>query len=253
MADRARRGGGAHFMHTHRRPLAFDVVLGALAGAAGTVLMDQVTKLAYERQPKRVRDREDDARGEKTAFVAAAEKLGAPEAQQEAIGNAIHWALGVGAGAFYGVLRKRARRLRPGSRLRGGVLAGDGRDRDRAARPRAAAAAIPLADARARPRRPRRSRRHDRGGVRYGRSHAAERRRPRRLIRRRPAAREARRLAASRRDGGAPNYHQICAKRTIADLRLTKVQPRESDRFEDDIIYQDGEFVQVPRAADPRD
>jgi hypothetical protein len=31
------------------------------------------------------------------------------------------------------------------------------------------------------------------------------------------------------------------------------VQPRESDRFEDDIIYQDGEFVQVPRAADPRE
>jgi len=35
--------------------------------------------------------------------------------------------------------------------------------------------------------------------------------------------------------------------------RLTKVQPRESDRFEDDIIYQDGEFVQVPRGIITRE
>jgi len=108
-------------MHTHRRPLAFDVFLGALSGAAGTVLMDQVTTLAYERQPKSVRDREDEARGDKTAFVAEAEKLGAPETQQEAVGNAIHWALGVGAGALYGVLRNRSRRVGLGSGLAYGV------------------------------------------------------------------------------------------------------------------------------------
>lgn len=83
--------------------------------------MDQVTTLAYEREPKRARDREDDARGEKTAYVAAADKLGVPEAQQEAVGNAIHWSLGVGAGALYGILRNRSRRLGLGSGLAYGV------------------------------------------------------------------------------------------------------------------------------------
>lgn len=108
-------------MHTHRRPLAFDVLLGAIAGAAGTVLMDQVTTLAYEHQPKAARDREDNARGDKTAYVAAAEKLGVPETRQELAGNAIHWALGVGAGALYGVLRNRSRKLGLGSGLAYGV------------------------------------------------------------------------------------------------------------------------------------
>lgn len=96
-------------MHSHRRPLALDVLLGAAAGAAGTFLMDQVTTLAYEREPKSAQKLEDDARGGKTAYVAAAERLGVPGAQQEAAGTAIHWALGVGAGALFGVLRNRAR------------------------------------------------------------------------------------------------------------------------------------------------
>lgn len=108
-------------MHTHRRPLALDLLLGAFAGAAATFLMDQVTTLAYERESKSARDREDAARGEKSAYVAAAEKLGVPEAQQEAAGTAIHWALGTGAGALYGALRNRSRRLGLGSGLAYGV------------------------------------------------------------------------------------------------------------------------------------
>jgi hypothetical protein len=102
-------------MHSHRRPLALDLLLGAAAGAAGTFLMDRLTTLAYEREPKAARDRENAARGDKTAYVAAAGKLGVPDAQQEAAGTAIHWALGVGAGALYGALRHRTPRLGLGS------------------------------------------------------------------------------------------------------------------------------------------
>ena len=58
--------------------------------AAGTVLMDQATTLAYKHEPKAAREREENARGDKTAYVIAAEKLG------------------VGAGALYGALRGRA-------------------------------------------------------------------------------------------------------------------------------------------------
>jgi hypothetical protein len=106
-----------HFMHTHRRPLAADVLLGAAAGAAGTFLMDALTTLAYDHQPKSARDREEEVRGDKTAYAKAAETLGVPDAEQEAAGQAIHWALGVGAGALYGVLRNRMRKLGLGSGL----------------------------------------------------------------------------------------------------------------------------------------
>ncbi|HEY6136421.1 MAG TPA: DUF1440 domain-containing protein [Thermoanaerobaculia bacterium] len=104
-------------MHTKRRSLALDILLGAAAGAAGTYLMDKVTTLAYEREPKAAQEREENARGDKTAYVKAAQKLGAPEEMQEAIGQAIHWSLGVGAGALYGVLRNRMRKLGLGSGL----------------------------------------------------------------------------------------------------------------------------------------
>src|SRR5207248_11213173 len=108
-------------MHAHRRPLTPDLLLGVLAGAAGTFLMDKVTTLAYERESKPARDREDAARGEKTAYVAAAEKLGVAESRRETAGTAIHWALGAGAGALYGALRNRLRRLGLGSGLAYGV------------------------------------------------------------------------------------------------------------------------------------
>ena len=104
-----------------RRPLATDLLLGALAGAAGTALMDKLTTLAYDREPKAVREREDNARGDKTAYVAAAEKLGVPDDQQELAGQVIHWSLGVGAGALYGALRNRSPKLGLGSGLAYGV------------------------------------------------------------------------------------------------------------------------------------
>jgi len=108
-------------MHARRRPLATDLLLGALAGAAGTALMDKLTTLAYEREPKEARDREDNARGDKSAFVVAVEKLGVRDDRQELAGQVIHWSLGVGAGALYGALRNRSRRLGLGSGLAYGV------------------------------------------------------------------------------------------------------------------------------------
>ena len=109
-------------MHKRRRSLALDLLLGAAAGAAGTFLMDRFTTLAYERESKATQEREENARGDKTAFVKAAQKLGAPEEQQEALGQAIHWSIGVGAGALYGVLRNRMRKLGLGSGLAYGAV-----------------------------------------------------------------------------------------------------------------------------------
>jgi uncharacterized protein DUF1440 len=93
------------------RNLALDLLLGAAAGAVATWTMDRLTTTIYERQPDKVREREDSARGEKTAYEVAAEKgadrLGKEltDDQRQRIGSSIHWSLGVMAGAAYGVLR----------------------------------------------------------------------------------------------------------------------------------------------------
>ncbi|HVR37640.1 MAG TPA: DUF1440 domain-containing protein [Thermoanaerobaculia bacterium] len=95
----------------NRRPLLIDVALGALAGAAATWLMDKVTTSMYERESEDVRRRENKARGNKTAYQVAAEKGGEmigvdfEHDESEALGELIHWGLGIGAGAFYGALR----------------------------------------------------------------------------------------------------------------------------------------------------
>ncbi|MDQ3811386.1 MAG: DUF1440 domain-containing protein, partial [Chloroflexota bacterium] len=59
------------------------------------------------------RRKEDRARGGATAYSIAARKgasiAGVPlnDREQERLGRAIHWALGIGAGATYAVLRRR--------------------------------------------------------------------------------------------------------------------------------------------------
>jgi Protein of unknown function (DUF1440) len=104
-----------------RRPFVLDVLVGALAGAGSTWVMDQVTTILYEAQPRKVRKRESSARGGKTAYEIAAEK-GARLAgrkisadERKTIGAAIHWTLGVSAGALYGALRNRVPALGLGS------------------------------------------------------------------------------------------------------------------------------------------
>lgn len=110
------------------RPVVFDILVGAVAGAAATWLMDRLTTAAYEREPQEAKDRENEARGELTAYEIVAERAAtaagrALDSRERArIGNAIHWSLGVGTGAMYGLLRNRIPTMGLGS----GVLFGLG-------------------------------------------------------------------------------------------------------------------------------
>jgi hypothetical protein len=93
--------------------LGEDLIKGAIAGAVATWVMGKVTNTMYQREDRGARRQEDDAREGKTSYGVAAEKagelLGKPlgKEQNEQVGAAIHWALGIGAGAVYAVLRRR--------------------------------------------------------------------------------------------------------------------------------------------------
>jgi hypothetical protein len=96
-----------------KQSLIADIVDGAIAGAIATWVMGKATTVLYEQENKDAREREDDARGGKTAYGVAAEKAAALVGadlsgdQRKQYGQAIHWALGIGAGALYGALRPR--------------------------------------------------------------------------------------------------------------------------------------------------
>ncbi|MEX2570775.1 MAG: DUF1440 domain-containing protein [Gemmatimonadota bacterium] len=100
------------------REMMESIVRGALAGLAATWAMGKVTTYLYEHEDEAAHERENRARGGKTAFVVAAEKgakLLDVELSEEArpkAGAALHWAVGAGAGAVYGLLRERV----PGAR-----------------------------------------------------------------------------------------------------------------------------------------
>jgi uncharacterized membrane protein YagU involved in acid resistance len=110
------------------RPLAIDLLLGAAAGAAATWLMDAVTTLLYEREPKEVQERENRARGEKSAYEIAAEKAAAlasrelSDEMRKKLGLSIHWTLGVSSGVLYAALRHAIPRLHLASGLAYGTL-----------------------------------------------------------------------------------------------------------------------------------
>jgi hypothetical protein len=103
------------------RPLIVDLLIGAAAGAAATWVMDRVTTALYERQSEKVTQKEEDARGGETAYVAAAGKAASligrelSDQEKQKAGEMIHWALGIGAGATYGGLRNVMPALGPGS------------------------------------------------------------------------------------------------------------------------------------------
>jgi hypothetical protein len=90
-----------------------DLVDGAIAGAVATWVMGKVTTFLYDRENPAARQREESARGGRTAYGAAAERLAGlagvalSDEQRRRHGTRIHWALGAGAGALYGVLRDR--------------------------------------------------------------------------------------------------------------------------------------------------
>jgi hypothetical protein len=96
-----------------RHGIGEDLIKGAIAGAVATWVMGKVTNVLYAREDRWARRQEDDARGGKTAYGVAAEKAAGAvgttlgDKQRERLGSAVHWALGIGAGAVYGVLRRR--------------------------------------------------------------------------------------------------------------------------------------------------
>ena len=104
------------------------MLLGAAAGAAATWLMDVATAALYERESADARDREDSARGGKTAYEVAAQKTAKiagrelDEESRKKLGNAIHWSLGVSSGLLYGALRHEIPDLGLGSGLAYGAL-----------------------------------------------------------------------------------------------------------------------------------
>jgi uncharacterized protein DUF1440 len=110
-----------------RRSVLTDVILGAAAGAGATWLMDLATTALLERQPRKATLREERARGERSAVENAAEKIGdvfgadLTRDERKKLGTAIHWSLGVFAGATYAGLRHSLPSLRYGSGLAYGV------------------------------------------------------------------------------------------------------------------------------------
>lgn len=90
-----------------------DLLKGALAGAVATWIMDRVTTRMYEQENRAARKAEDRVRQGHTAYEVAAEKVArvwgrrlSPE-ERRRVGAAIHWALGIAAGAVYGTFRRR--------------------------------------------------------------------------------------------------------------------------------------------------
>lgn len=109
-----------------KQSVVADLIDGAIAGAIATWVMGKATTVLYEHENTAARQREDDARGGMTAYGAAAEKaadlVGADlsDDERKRYGQAIHWALGIGAGALYGVARARSET----TSLGGGLLFG---------------------------------------------------------------------------------------------------------------------------------
>jgi uncharacterized membrane protein YagU involved in acid resistance len=94
------------------RGIAEDLLKGAIAGAVATWVMGQATTWMYDRESDATKQRENEARGGRTAYESAAEQAASAagvtlsDEQRNQAGTAIHWATGIGAGALYAVLRK---------------------------------------------------------------------------------------------------------------------------------------------------
>ena len=86
---------------------------GAVAGAAGTWVMTQVTTWTHDRENEAATKREDAARAGSTAYARAAGRASQAidtnlsDEQRSQAGTAIHWATGIAADAAYAVVRKR--------------------------------------------------------------------------------------------------------------------------------------------------
>jgi hypothetical protein len=91
-----------------------DLVRGAIGGAVGTWLMDQVTTALLEQASDADKQQEQAVRpnGQSSAanladLVGGGFGLELDETQRTQAATAIHWALGIVPGALYGALRRR--------------------------------------------------------------------------------------------------------------------------------------------------
>lgn len=97
----------------HRSDPLTGALRGAIAGVAATWLMGKATSYLYQQESKQAREQEEQARGGKSAYGVAADKVAGAvgrdlsDEERKQAGSAIHWALGAGAGAVYGALRER--------------------------------------------------------------------------------------------------------------------------------------------------
>lgn len=111
MFDTARQNSGSAAFTA--RPVARDLVAGAVAGAAATWLMNQTTTILYEKEDDAAKQREDQARGGETAYAIAAGRIARAMSvdldkdRRSQLGTALHWTLGIGAGIGYALARRR--------------------------------------------------------------------------------------------------------------------------------------------------
>lgn len=89
-----------------------DLALGVAAGLTATWAMNQATTYLYEHEDPEARARENEARGDRTSYEAAADEIAAaagvdltPE-RRRALGSGLHWALGGAAGGAYALMRR---------------------------------------------------------------------------------------------------------------------------------------------------
>ena len=103
--------------------IAGDMLMGAIAGAAGVWAMDQVDWYMYDREDPRARERTQSIRPNRmdpahNIVGAVAEMVGRDRPEQpNAAGFAVHYALGIGPGALYGAYRDRVPGLGAGRGL----------------------------------------------------------------------------------------------------------------------------------------
>jgi hypothetical protein len=94
-----------------------DLLKGAVAGAVATFVMGKVTAYMYEHEDRDARREEEEARGGRSAYEVAAERVASAAGtsldgrRRAQAASAIHWGLGMGAGATYAVLRRRFHRF----------------------------------------------------------------------------------------------------------------------------------------------
>ncbi len=108
--------------------IAEAICMGAVAGTAATWLMTRVTTWLYAQQSEQAKQRENQARGDRTAYEIAVERIAAAAGAQldtdtrRTLGNAMHWSTGIGLAIAYAALRRRT----PAVAAARGLLFGSG-------------------------------------------------------------------------------------------------------------------------------